>query len=112
MGAVPVVVHTMYRTFQDMGESFWERSCQSLLSSCRALAICVSHRDFMRSAGTALEFSWAVATGKPVFYSDVPAADAVDGTVLNNVGTPIHTIESSGREGCLGLEYWIREQNR
>ena len=103
-GAVPVVVHTMYRTYQDMPESFWNEACMSLVSTCDALVVCVSREGSLRSAGTTDEVRQAVADSKTIFYDEVPSS-VLEGRDVSH--DQVRTIVESGRHGFNGLWGWI-----
>jgi hypothetical protein len=86
MGAVPVLVHTMYEHYQHLPESFWTEACRSILSTCHALAIDVPLGQYERSQGTVDEVRWAVEDDKPIFFDDDPQVPA------GRVGPDGHTL--------------------
>jgi hypothetical protein len=108
MGAVPVLVHTMYRTYMDMDEAFWREACLSLLSTCQALAVDVPCRAYYRSAGTCDEVRQARVDHKPTFYYEI-SHDITPAYARDADGVVVNTVWSSGPGGSMGLASWISQ---
>jgi hypothetical protein len=70
MGAVPVLVHTMYERYLHLPESFWTEACQSILSTCHVLVVNVPFDQYERSQGTTDEVRWSVEDGRPIFFDE------------------------------------------
>ena len=104
VGAVPVLVHTMYEHYQHLHESFWTEACRSILSTCHALAVDVPFDQLELSAGTVDEVGWAVEDKKPIFFDDDPLAPWRAGPG----GLVVRTVRGSlSSTAQAGLASWV-----
>jgi hypothetical protein len=94
-----------------MDEAFWSQACMTLLSTCPAMAVDVSHRMFAQSAGTVDEVRQAMLDSKPIFYDEISRSISPR-YVTDSEGGAVRTILPSGPGDGMGLEHWIAEWRR
>ena len=109
MGGIPVIPHSMYRYYH--GELSVDQLVAmglSLMETCAAVAVDVSHAEAQNSDGTVGEIKEAIRNGQPVFYDEMCLADRGEaGQIADDSGNLVLTVGPSGPEGKSGLQHWI-----
>ena len=78
MGAVPVIPHSMYRSYKDLPDDLVIEATLSLLHTCQAMVVDLPHDQVIDSIGTMGEIEDCRQNKRSYFYDDVSVDNNLD----------------------------------